>query len=305
MESRTIGPLKVSAVGRGCNNLGGRLDEEGTRAVVRAALDAGVTLFDTADIYGGSKSEEFLGRALAGRRDEVVIATKFGMAAEKAGRAASVRAACEASLRRLGTDRIDLYQFHRPDPDTPVEETLGALDELVRAGKVVAIGNSNFSGEQIDETERIARARGSARFDCAQNHYSLLHREAEAEVLPACERNGLAFLPYFPLASGMLTGKYHRNATPPEGTRLAGIPADRRDRWMSPHAFDVVEGLDAYARERGRTVLDLAIAWLLARAPVASVIAGATRPEQVVANVAAASWTLEPDEVAHVEALTS
>jgi aryl-alcohol dehydrogenase-like predicted oxidoreductase len=303
MELRSIGSLKVGAVGLGCNNFGGRLDEEATRAVVHASLDAGITLFDTADVYGGGKSEEFLGRALAARRDDVVVATKFGMGAENAGRRDYVLRACEESLRRLGTDRIDLYQFHRPDPNTPVEETLGALDELVRAGKVVAIGNSNFSGEQVETAESTSREKAWTRFVCAQNHYSLLHRDAETHVLPACAELGLGFLPYFPLASGMLTGKYRRDAEPPAGSRLAGIPAERRDRWMSDHAFDVVESLESFAAARNRTIGELAIAWLLANPVVASVIAGATSPEQVRANVAAASWSLTGGEVEEVSQL--
>ncbi|MFN2615116.1 MAG: aldo/keto reductase [Actinomycetota bacterium] len=304
MEFRAIGRLNVSVVGLGCNNFGGRLDAEATTAVVHAALDAGINLFDTADIYGGSKSEEFLGRALGARREDVVVATKFGMAAENAGRAAYVREACDASLRRLGTDRIDLYQLHRPDPNTPVEETLGALDELVRAGKVIAIGNSNFTGDQIDAAEEVACAHGSARFVCAQNDYSLLERAAERDVLPACERHRLGFLPYFPLASGLLTGKYRRGEPPPPGTRLAGMPDERRAQVLSDQRLAVVERIDGFARSREHTLLELAMSWL-ARAPrVTSVIAGATKPEQVRANVAAASWKLAASEVAEIDALT-
>lgn len=308
MERRSIGSLQVSVVGLGCNNLGMRLDEEASIRVVHAAIDAGVSLFDTADIYGDTRSEEFLGRAVAGRRDEVVIASKFGMRvqedpARSGASAAWVARAVEDSLRRLGIERIDLYQLHRPDPATPIEETLGALDELVRAGKVGEIGHSNLSGEQMREAERTAAARGTARFVCAQNRYSLLAREAEDDVLPACAELGLAFLPYFPLASGMLTGKYRRGEA--ASTRLGSVPAERAAAILSERNFTVVERLEAWAADHGRTVLDLAIAWLAATSPVASVIAGATTPEQVERNVAAASWSLTRAERDEVSALAA
>jgi len=308
METRSIGKLDVSVVGLGCNNFGGRIDEAASRRVVDAALDAGITLFDTADIYGGTRSEEYLGRALGTRRDDAVIATKFGGQIDEdrkgGASAAYIARAVEDSLRRLGTDRIDLYQLHFPDASTPFEETLGALDELVRAGKVLEIGGSNFSAEQIDETARISADRGLARFASIQNEYSLLRRGPERfGVLDACERNGIGFIPYFPLASGVLTGKYHRNEAPPDGTRLAGMPAERRDDALSDKVFDRVEALDAYARDRGHTLLELAIAWLLARPTVTSVIAGATKPEQATANAAAAAWTLGDDNLREIDAV--
>jgi aryl-alcohol dehydrogenase-like predicted oxidoreductase len=308
METRSIGKLEVSVVGIGCNNFGGRIDEAATKRVVDAALDAGITLFDTADVYGGTLSEEFLGRSLGSRRDDVLIATKFGAPIDEArpggANAPYIRRAIDDSLRRLGTDRIDLYQLHFPDAATPFEETLGALDELVREGKVREIGGSNFSSEQIDETARISADHGVAPFRSVQNEYSLLRRGPERfGVLDACERNGLGFIPYFPLASGVLTGKYRRNAAPPVGTRLAGMPAERRDDALSDKVFDRVEALDVYAKDHGHTLLELAIAWLLARPTVTSVIAGATKPDQVHANAAAASWTLTDDDLREVDAV--
>jgi len=296
METRRIGSLDVTVVGVGCNNFGARIDADATDAVVHAALDAGINFFDTADIYGGTKSEEFLGRALANRRDDVIIATKFGMEVEgdvarSGGSAAWIATAVEDSLRRLGTDRIDLYQFHRPDDATPIEETLGALDELVRAGKVREIGSSNFDGAQIDAADDVARARGVARFVSAQNHYSLLNAELEAGALDACGARGLALLPYFPLASGMLTGKYKRGVTPSPDTRIGSAPSDRQARYLNDEKF---------ARARGRSLLELAFGWLLSQDVVASVIAGATRPEQIEANAAAGSWRLDTGEMAQV-----
>ena len=308
METRNIGKLDVSVVGLGCNNFGGRIDEAATKRVVGAALDAGITLFDTADIYGGTRSEEFLGRALGSRRDEAVVATKFGGPIDEdrkgGASAAYIARAVEDSLRRLGTDRIDLYQLHFPDPSTPFEETLEALDALVRAGKVLEIGGSNFSTEQIDETTNISAERGLARFVSVQNEYSLLRRGPERfGVLDACARNSIGFIPYFPLASGVLTGKYHRNEAPPAGTRMAGMPAERVEDALSDKVFDRVEALDAFARGRGHTLLELAIAWLLARRAVASVIAGATKPEQAQANAAAAAWTLTDDDLREIDAV--
>jgi aryl-alcohol dehydrogenase-like predicted oxidoreductase len=308
METRNIGKLDVSVVGLGCNNFGGRIDEAATKRVVDAAIDAGITLFDTADLYGGTLSEEYLGRSLGSRRDHVLIATKFGGPIDEkrtgGASAAYIQRAVEDSLRRLGTDRIDLYQLHFPDQSTPFEETLGALDALVRAGKVLEVGGSNFSADQIDETARISADRGLARFQSVQNEYSLLRRGPERfGVLDACERNGLAFVPYFPLASGVLTGKYRRNEAPPAGTRLAGMPAERRDDALSDKVFDRVEALDAYARDNGHTLLELAIAWLLARPTVTSVIAGATKPEQAHANAAAAGWTLTDENLREIDAV--
>jgi aryl-alcohol dehydrogenase-like predicted oxidoreductase len=306
MERRKIGSLDVSAVGIGCNNFGMRIDEAASKAVVDAALDAGVNMFDTADVYGGTKSEEFLGRALGSRRDEAVIATKFGAQIDEQRRGAKpayVRTAVEDSLRRLGTDRIDLYQLHVPDADTPIEETLGALDALVQAGKVREIGASNFTPEMIDTSEGISASHHWARFASVQNEYSLLRRLPERGVLDACVRNGIGFLPYFPLASGMLTSKYRRNEPPPAGTRLASMPQERRDQAFSEKNFNRVEAMEAWAHDHGHTVLELAIAWLLARPAVASVIAGATKPDQVRANVAGAGWELTEADLAEIDTL--
>ena len=306
MQTRSIGTLDASVVGLGCNNFGGRIDEDASEKVVDAALDAGINLFDTADIYGGTRSEVFLGRALAGRRDRALIATKFGgpIDDERKGgaSAAYIPRACDDSLRRLGTDRIDLYQLHFPDQATPLEETLGALDELVKAGKVREIGCSNFSAEMIEQSAGISAANGWARFVSVQNEYSLLRRGPEKQgVLDACVKHDLAFVPYFPLASGVLSGKYKRGAQPPAGTRLAGMPADRQDQLLSDAVMNRVEALDAWAQAHGHTLLDLAFAWLLARPVVASVIAGATKPEQVAANAAAADWNLGPDDLAEID----
>jgi aryl-alcohol dehydrogenase-like predicted oxidoreductase len=309
MKLRRLGTsgLKVSEVGLGCNNFGMRIDEKATQGVVDAALDAGVTFFDTADIYGGTKSEEFLGKALGKRRGDIVLATKFGMAIggddrKKGGSRRWIMTAVEDSLRRLGTDWIDLYQFHAPDADTPIEETLRALDDLVTQGKVRYIGNSNFTGWQIADADWTAA--GGSRFVSAQNLYSLLERKVEFEVLPACEHFGLGFLPFFPLASGLLSGKYKRGEAPPDGTRLAAWGA-RGAAAMSDKNFDKVEKLEAWAAERGHTVLELAFAWLLGHEVVSSVIAGATTPEQVKTNAAAAAWALTPEEVKEVGDLIS
>jgi aryl-alcohol dehydrogenase-like predicted oxidoreductase len=306
METRRIGSLEVTVVGLGCNNFGWRIDEEASARVVHAGLEAGVNFFDTADIYGGTRSEEFLARALGRRRDEVVVATKFGMEIDEERRGARpeyVRRACEDSLRRLRTDRIDLYQLHKPDPETPIEETLGALDELVRAGKVREIGCSNFSAEQLREADSKAREKGVARFVSVQNEYSLLHREPEREVLPVCERLGLAFLPYFPLASGLLTGKYRRGQPPPEGSRLGG--GGRFEDMLTERNLEIVESLIEFAESRGHTLLELAFSWLLARPVVASVIAGATKPEQVKANAEAAIWKLTEAELTKINEIVS
>jgi aryl-alcohol dehydrogenase-like predicted oxidoreductase len=304
MEKRRIGSLEVSVVGLGCNNFGWRIDASASAAVVDAALEAGINFFDTADVYGAGQSEEFLGRALGRRRSQVILATKFGAKVDEqrdGAKPAYVRQAVEDSLRRLGTDRIDLYQLHRSDPATPIEDTLGALDELVRAGKVREIGCSNFSAEQLRAAEAAVRP-GAARFVSVQNHYSLLHREPEKEVLPECERLGLAFLPYFPLANGLLTGKYRRGQPAPEGSRW-------RDGW-GPKVFTdqnlaLVESLTPFAASRGHTILELAMSWLAARPVVASVIAGAKSPEQLRANAAAAGWGLSVEELAGVEAIIS
>jgi aryl-alcohol dehydrogenase-like predicted oxidoreductase len=304
MDTRKIGSLTVSLVGVGCNNFGGRIDAAATQAVVDAALDAGITLFDTADIYGGTQSEILLGQALGSRRDEAVVATKFGgpVGEGKGGaKPAYVKEACEASLRRLGTDRIDLYQLHFPDDSTPIEDTVAALSELVDEGKVLEIGCSNFDSSRLDAA---AGATAPHHFASVQNQLSLLDRRQEADTIAACERHGLGILPYFPLASGMLTGKYRRDAEPPAGTRLAGMPAERREKALSDRTFDTVEQLEAFAKAHGHTLLELAMSWLAGLPQMASVIAGATRPEQVRDNAAAVAWNLTDDERAEVDAMT-
>jgi aryl-alcohol dehydrogenase-like predicted oxidoreductase len=303
MDTRPIGALEVSIVGLGTNNFGLSMHEDEIPPVVNGALDAGINFFDTSDSYG--ESEERLGRALGGHRDEVLIGTKFGSPVGEGGTGgaapAYVREAVERSLRRLETDRIDLYQLHRPDPLVPIGDTLGLLDELVHEGKVREIGCSNFSAEMLQEAED-AVAPGRSRFVSVQNQYNLLHRSDELEVLPLCLRLGVAYLPYFPLASGMLTGKYTRGEPPPPGTRLQRW-GDRGSGVLSERNFDVTEALGTWAGDHGHTLLELAIAWLAARSPVASVIAGATTVEQLRANAAAAGWQLSPEEVAEVDAL--
>jgi len=309
MKVRRLGNsgLKVSVVGLGCNNFGMRIDQDQTQKVVDAAIDAGVTLFDTADVYGGTKSEEFLGKALGKRRRDIVLATKFGMPVggdpkKRGGSRKWIMQAVEDSLGRLGTDYIDLYQHHQPDPDTPIDETLRALDDLVTQGKVRYIGNSNYTGWQIADADWTAA--GGVRFTSAQNLYSLLERGVEQEVLPACDHFGLGFLPFFPLASGLLSGKYKRGEAPPEGTRLAAWGA-RGQATMSDANFDKVEALEAWAAARGHTILELAFAWLLGHPAVSSVIAGATTPEQVVTNADTAKWALTEDEVEEVGKLVA
>ena len=304
MDTRRIGSLEVSVDGQGSNNFGRRLDFDATSAVVDAALDAGITFFDTADVYGGTKSEEYLGRTLGRRREDVVIATKFGSAVDEQRRGARpeyVRRAVEDSLLRLGTDRIDLYQLHTPDPQVPIEETLGALDELVKAGKVREIGCSNFSADQLREAEEATRE-GAARFASVQNEYSLLHREPEGDVLPECERLGIAFIPYFPLANGLLTGKYRRGKDAPAGSRL---DSGRGNRLLTDRNLAVVERFIAFSESREHTILELAFSWLLTRPAVASVIAGATSPEQARSNAAAASWELTDAELADVDSIVT
>jgi aryl-alcohol dehydrogenase-like predicted oxidoreductase len=304
MRTRTLGDggPEVTVVGLGTNNFGSRCDYERSKAVIDAALDAGVNLFDTADIYSQGTSEEFIGRALDGRRDRVLLATKFGKPMDERpsdarGARDYVRWAIEGSLRRLRTDHVDLYQMHEPDPSTPIEETLETLHELVREGKVRFIGSSNFDAAQIEEADRVARERSLTRFVSAQNHYSLVERGVEEDVLPACERLGIGQLPYFPLASGLLTGKYVRGAEATEG-RLAGreIPEARWNR---------LEALQRYADERGIPLLHVAVGGLAAMPAVASVIAGATRPEQVRANVEAGAWEPSADDLAALRALRS
>ncbi|GAA3279453.1 aldo/keto reductase [Dactylosporangium vinaceum] len=308
MRYRRLGRsgLTVSVVGIGCNQFG-RIDAAATQAVVDAAFDNGVTLFDTADIYGATPgaSEEALGAALGARRDEVVVATKFGMNARglhgadwgaRGSRRYIVRAA-ESSLRRLGTDYIDLYQMHEPDPATPIDETLAALDDLVRSGKVRYIGHSNFSGWQAADAAWVAQTRHLTPFVSAQNRYSLLNRGVEAELVPALEHYGLGLLPFFPLEMGLLTGKYRRGDAPPAGTRLA---REGMERVLADAPWDRIERLREYSSERGLDQLTVAIGGLAAQPAVASVIAGATRPEQVAANVAAAAWQPTADDLAEL-----
>jgi aryl-alcohol dehydrogenase-like predicted oxidoreductase len=302
MQTRKIGTLDVTVVGIGTNNFGMRIDEDAAGKVVDAALDAGINFFDTADIYGRGKSEEFLGRALQGRRDQAIIGTKFGMAMgdDKGASPEYVKRAVEASLKRLGTDRIDLYQLHYPDAETPIADTLEAMDALVREGKVLEIGCSNFSGELLAEAADAAKERGVTPFVSVQNHFNVLNRDA---ALGTAEAQGIAFLPFFPLASGMLTGKYQRGEAPPEGTRMAGMPDERRAQAMSDKTFDVVESLAEFARDHGHTITDLAFQWLLAHDAIPSVIAGATKPEQVAANAAAGTvdWTLSAEDLAEID----
>ncbi len=303
MDRRRIGALEVSVVGLGCNNFGGRLDAAATARVVDAALDAGINFLDTADIYGGTLSEDYLGQALQGRREKVVLATKFGMKVDEqrqGAKPAYVRAALDDSLKRLKTDHIDLYQLHQPDQSVPIADTLGALDDAVRAGKVREIGCSNFTAAQLREAEAAVPA-GAARFVSVQNEYSLLKREPEAEVLPECQRQGLAFLPYYPLANGLLSGKYRRGRAAPVGARIQ--PGGRYDDLLSDRSLDAVEALIAFAEAHRHTLLELAISWLLSRPQVASVIAGATSPEQVATNAKAANWHLTPADLAEIDAI--
>lgn len=309
MDARPLGPTgpDLSVVGIGTNNFGMMIEEDAAVAVVHAALDAGITHFDTAEMYGGGRSEEMLGVALRGRRDRAVIATKVlprpsTEAYEPGLLATRIREAAEQSLRRLGTDHIDVLYQHYPDPEAPVDEALEAFDALVREGKVGHIASSNVTGDQIAEAARVATAHGWAAFTGTQCEWSLLSRAVEADEVPAATAAGLGVVPYFPLASGMLTGKYRRGEPFPEGSRLA-----RSDRWRrmaTDRAFDRVEALEAWAADHGRSLTELAVAWLLAQPAVTSVITGATRREQAVANAAAAGWRLTPDEAAEVSALS-
>lgn len=311
MEYRNLGSTgtKVSVVGIGCNNFGSKNDASDTQLIVDAAIDAGINLFDTADVYGSAgKSEEFLGKALQGKRQDVVVATKFGAPMGEgqhmhgASRSYIFRAV-EASLKRLDTDYIDLYQLHVPDGSTSTEETLGALDDLVTQGKVRYIGSSNFAGWQIADAEWIARTRNMNRFVTAQNQYSLLDRRIEREVVPACKKFGLGVLPYFPLASGLLTGKYQRGIEAPSDSRLAAWGKRGADQ-LSDANFDVVERLSQFAEERGHTLLELAMSWLVCLPYISSVIAGATTTEQVAANANAVAWKLSEDEMAEIASLS-
>jgi aryl-alcohol dehydrogenase-like predicted oxidoreductase len=300
MERRRIGSLEVSVIGLGCNNFGRRLDATATAQVVDAAVDAGVDFLDTAELYGEGRSEEYIGRALRGRREDVIIATKFGHKSghpDRGGQPENVRRACDASLQRLGTDYIDLYFLHSPDPKVPIADTLGTLDALKRQGKVREVGCSNFSATQLREAE-TAIVPGHTRFVSVQNEYSLIHREPESKILAECERSHIAFVPYFPLASGLLTGKYRLGKPIPQGTRLG-----QGSELLSDENLATVEELAQFAESKEHSVLELAFSWLLAHPVVASVIAGATSPEQVRSNAAAANWRLTPDERAAVDAL--
>jgi aryl-alcohol dehydrogenase-like predicted oxidoreductase len=301
--------IEVPVVGVGCNNFGARLDYERTERVVHTALDEGIGFFDTADVYGRGASEEYLGRALSGRRDRAVIATKFGMSMGSPERAGGSRRwitqAIDDSLRRLRTDCIDLYQHHEPDDATAVEETLATLDELVGKGKVRAIGCSNYSGAQIATAEAISRAHGWARYDTAQNQYSLIDREeVERDVTPVCARLGLGILPYFPLASGLLSGKYHRGEEPPPASKFADNRKRAAER-MTDANFDIVEALDRFARERGVSLIDVAVGGLAAQPQVVSVIAGAMSPEQVMANSRAGRWTPTDEDLVAIDRITA
>lgn len=300
----TIGSLPVSPVGVGCNSFGQWTDEASALAIVDAALEEGVTFFDTADYYGEGASEELLGRALRGRRDQAVIATKFGLWGGRPGRGRAdrefVTRSLHASLRRLGTDHVDLYLLHFPDPDTPVEDTAEVLDQLVRDGLVREVGVCNVSADLLEQW--MAAATPTMRVTAAQNEWSVLRRRIEADLLPACRRHDVAVIPYFPLANGLLTGKYRRGRPHPEDSRFAKAP-HLADRYFTEANLDAVERLAAFAAERGRTLLELAISWLVGRPEVATVITGASKPDQVRSNVAAARWELTDDERAAVDAL--
>jgi aryl-alcohol dehydrogenase-like predicted oxidoreductase len=308
MEVRNLGRsgLRVSTIGLGCNNFGGRIDEAATKAVIHKALDLGITLFDTADVYGErGGSETLIGRILGDDRKRIVLATKFAMPMDDSGEKLGgsrryIIAAVEDSLRRLQTDYLDLYQMHQADPRTPIEETLRALDELIRQGKVRYIGCSNFPAWQMTEAAWTARASGLNGFVSCQDEYSLVQRQPEAELLPAARHLGFGLLPYFPLASGLLTGKYRRNAGLPAGTRLASTQR-LADRYLTERNWMIAERLGDFVERRGRTMLELAFSWLLAQSPVASVIAGATRPEQLEQNAKAGSWALTTDELAEID----
>jgi aryl-alcohol dehydrogenase-like predicted oxidoreductase len=312
MEIRNLGNsgLRVSAIGLGCNNFGGRIDLEATRAVLHKAFDSGITLYDTADVYGErGGSETCMGQVMGEMRKEIVLATKFGMTMDDAhekqgGSRAWIMRAVEDSLRRLRTDWIDLYQFHTPDPRTPIAETLRALDDLVRQGKVRYIGCSNFAGWQVADAAWTARAEHLTPFVSCQDEYSLLVRGIEREVIPAARHFGMGLLPYFPLASGLLSGKYRRHAPLPEGARLTKTQR-LADRYLTDRTWPIVEQLHAFCAARGRSLLELAFSWLLAQAPVASVIAGATQPAQIEQNVRAGGWTLSADELAEIDRMTA
>ena len=302
METRRIGKLEVSVIGLGCNNFGWKIDEKTTRVVIDAAIDSGINFLDTSDTYGKTKSEEFIGRAIEGRRESVIIATKFGKpvdAMRTGAKPAYVYQACNDSLQRLRTDYIDLYQLHAPDRTVPIADTLGALNELVVAGKVREIGCSNFSAAQIREADEASERGGLVHFKSVQNHYNLLRRDDEAYVIPECVRLGLSYLPYFPLESGLLTGKFRKGMVAPEGTRIA------EGGWLAEKFTDenlsTIERLIGFAEAKGHTLLELAVSWLLRLPVVSSVIAGATSAEQVRANAASPTWTLSPKDLSEID----
>jgi len=311
VEQRTLGKsgLLVSVVGLGCNNFGGRTDFDGSKKVIHKAFDLGINLLDTADIYANKGgSEEVIGKVLGDRRKDIVLATKFCGQMDEAGKLKGasrryIMGAVEASLKRLRTDWIDLYQIHMPDPLTPMEETLRALDDLVTAGKVRYVGCSNHKAWQVTEAEWISRRDGIERFVSCQDEYSLIVRDAEKELIPAMQSYGIGLLPYFPLAGGMLTGKYKRNAPMPEKSRLSYMQP-LADRYMTEGNWQIVEKLTDFAAKRGRTMLELAFSWLACRPTVASVIAGATKPEQLEQNAAAAGWALMPADMAEIDKLS-
>ena len=311
MEYKSLGAsgLQVSAVGLGCNNFGMRIDKEKSAEVVSRALELGINFFDTADIYGGTLSEQFLGEALGERRQHVIVATKFGSPTgegpgNRGGSRHHIMQAAEASLRRLNTDYIDLYQYHFPDPNTPIEESLRAMDDLVRSGKVRYIGSSNMPAWQAAEAHWVAKSEHLNPFITAQNEYSLIDRRAERELVPACRQYGIGLLPYFPLASGLLTGKYSRGEAPADDTRIGAWGA-RGQQLLTDRNFDIVERLQKFAAERDKSLLDIAIGWLASQDVVSSVIAGATKPEQVEQNAAAADLHLSPEELAEIDMITS
>ncbi len=312
MEIRNLGTsgLRVSAIGLGCNNFGGRIELEATRRVIHKALDLGITLFDTADIYGErGGSETCMGQVLGDDRKRIVLATKFGMAMDDVdvkigGARRYIMSAVEDSLRRLRTDWIDLYQIHQPDPRTPIEETLRALDDLIRQGKVRYIGCSNFPAWQVMDAHWTAKSCGLNQFISCQDEYSLVFRKPEAELMPAMRKLGMGLLPFFPLASGLLTGKYRRNVALPAGTRLANTQR-LADRYLTDRNWEIAEQLADYAETRGHTMLELAFSWLLAQRPVSSVIAGATLPEQLEQNVKAGAWHLTAEELSEINRIAA
>jgi aryl-alcohol dehydrogenase-like predicted oxidoreductase len=305
MEKRYIGghnALEVSLVGLGCNAFGGRVDEKGTHAVIDAALEAGINFFDTAETYGGGNSESFIGSALKGKRNTVCLATKFGFSAshvagKSRGTPENIRFAVDQSLAKLQTDWIDLYQMHRPDPDTPIAETMGALEDLVRAGKIRYYGCSYFSGPQMQQAVDTAQREGLRGFVTAQNAWNVLEREIEAELIPVCKAAEIGLLPYYPIARGLLTGKYQRGDPPPSGSRLAG------DQYLANADFDLLEDLQRYAGDHGYDLLALAISWLAAQQVITSIISGVSRPEQIAANSAAARWKLTAKNLEEIDAI--